>query len=79
MSDAHSLQIPVYLFSGMPIPAGFQRLCKESEVGIGLMIALLVLEFVNCTIAGAGILLEKKMVKAREERYASVEKAESGS
>src|SRR6202000_937164 len=41
MSDAHSLQIPVYLTSGIPIPAGFKRLCQETEVSQGLVAALL--------------------------------------
>ena len=70
MADAHSLQIPVYVFSGMPVPAGFTRLCKESEVGQGLVGALLALEAVSCAVAAVGLVVEKKMIKRRQQRYA---------
>ena len=70
MSDAQSLQIPVYVSSGMPIPAGFTRLCKESEVGQGLVAALLGLGVVSCVVAVVGLVVEKSMIKKRNERYA---------
>ena len=73
-SDAKQLGIPMYINDGMTIPAGFKRLCAESEVSVGFMIALLVLELAGCTVAGFGILLERNMSKARQERYASNEK-----
>ncbi|EXJ95075.1 hypothetical protein A1O1_00193 [Capronia coronata CBS 617.96] len=73
-SDIHSLQIPVFTTNGVPIPAGFKRLCMESQVGTGLMIAVLVLEAASSGIAGMGILLEKRMAIARRERYANDEK-----
>jgi hypothetical protein len=75
-ADAHALQIPVYLSSGMPVPAGFKRLCKESEAGTGLMIAVLVLEVVSCAVGVFGVWLEKKMGRARRARYADGEKGE---
>jgi hypothetical protein len=73
-SDASQLQIPVYLNDGMTIPAGFKRLCDESEVSVGLMIALLVLEVLGCAVAGVGILLERRMAEARRNRYSDNEK-----
>lgn len=76
-SDAKSLQIPVYLASGMPIPAGFKRLCKESQVGVGLLVAVMVLEAVSCVVGGVGIVLERRMAKARSARYAAHEKTEA--
>lgn len=69
MSDARSLQLPVWIFSGMPIPAGFKRLCKESEVSQGLVAALLALEVVSCAVAVVGLVLEKNMTKKRDQRY----------
>ncbi|EXJ90045.1 hypothetical protein A1O3_03113 [Capronia epimyces CBS 606.96] len=78
-SDAQSLQIPVFATHGVPVPAGFERLCMEAQVGTGLMIAVLVLEAASCALAGVGILLEKQMTKARRERYANCEKGEHGS
>ena len=60
----------------MPIPAGFKRLCMESKVSVGLMVALLVLEVAGCAVAGIGIWLERKMGKARRERYANCEKGQ---
>ncbi|KAK5554997.1 hypothetical protein LTR46_007201 [Exophiala xenobiotica] len=75
-SDAKSLQIPVYLSDGVPVPAGFKRLCMESQVGVGFMVAVLVLEVVSCAVGGAGILLETKMAKARKARYAGHEKGD---
>lgn len=75
MSDSKSLQLPVYVFNGIPIPAGFKRLCMESQVSVGLVVALLVLEAFSCAIAGMGIFLEKKMSKARKQRYADGEKS----
>ncbi len=70
MSDARSLQIPVYVSSGMPIPAGFTRICKESKVGQGLVAALLGLAVVSCAVAVVGLVVEKNMIKKRNERYA---------
>ncbi|KAJ9606011.1 hypothetical protein H2200_009860 [Cladophialophora chaetospira] len=70
MSDAHSLQLPIYVSSGMPIPAGFKRLCKESEVGQGFVAVLLALGVVSCAVAVVGLVLEKNMIKKRSERYA---------
>ncbi|KIW18804.1 hypothetical protein PV08_03093 [Exophiala spinifera] len=70
-SNAKALQIPVYLSAGVPVPAGFKRLCKESQVGVGLMATVMVLEAVSCAVAGAGILLEKRIAKARKARYAA--------
>lgn len=64
----------MYLNAGMTVPAGFKRLCDESEVSVGLMIALLILELIGCGVAVAGILLERNMVKARRDRYSSDEK-----
>ncbi len=75
-SDAKSLQIPVYLSDGVPVPAGFERLCMESQVAVGFMVAVLVLELVSCAVGGAGILLENKMAKARKARYAGHEKGD---
>jgi len=69
MADATSLQIPVYVSSGMPIPAGFKRLCKESETGTGLLGALLALEVVGIAVAGVGLVVERKMQRKREMRY----------
>ncbi|KIX07304.1 uncharacterized protein Z518_01957 [Rhinocladiella mackenziei CBS 650.93] len=76
-SDARSLQIPVYITNGMPIPAGFKRLCTESQVSVGLMIAVLALEVASCAVAVMGCYLEKKVGKARKERYAHLEKGEA--
>jgi len=73
-SDANQLQIPVYLDDGMTIPAGFKRLCNESEVSAGLVVALLVLEVFGCAIAGVGMLLERRMAEARRNRYSDNEK-----
>lgn len=73
-ADAGQLQIPVYLNDGMTIPAGFQRLCNESQVSVGLVVALLVLEVVGCAVAGVGMLLERKMAEARRNRYYGDEK-----
>ncbi|KIW31158.1 uncharacterized protein PV07_02827 [Cladophialophora immunda] len=70
MADAHSLQIPVYVTNGIPIPAGFKRLCKESEVSQGLIAALLALEAVNVGVAVVGVLLERNMANRRTQRYA---------
>jgi hypothetical protein len=60
----------------MPVPAGFTRLCKESEAGQGLVAALLCLEVVSCTVAVVGLIVEKTMTKKRSERYAT--KSEKG-
>lgn len=70
-ADAKHLHLPVYLDDGMTVPAGFKRLCSESEVSTGLMIALLILEFVGCAISATGIALESKIVKARRLRYSA--------
>jgi hypothetical protein len=70
MADAHSLQIPVYVSSGIPIPAGFKRLCQESEVSQGLVAALLGLEVVSCAVAVVGLVVERNMMKKRNQRYA---------
>ncbi|OAP64415.1 hypothetical protein AYL99_00387 [Fonsecaea erecta] len=70
MADAHSLQIPVYVTHGMPIPAGFKRLCMESEVSQGLMALLLALEVLNVGVAVVGVLLERSMTNRRTQRYA---------
>ncbi|KIY02473.1 uncharacterized protein Z520_02612 [Fonsecaea multimorphosa CBS 102226] len=70
MTDAHSLQIPVYVTNGIPIPAGFKRLCMESEVSQGLIAGLLALEAVSMGVAVVGILLERSMTNRRMQRYA---------
>ncbi|EXJ61763.1 hypothetical protein A1O7_02193 [Cladophialophora yegresii CBS 114405] len=70
MADAHSLQIPVYVPNGVPIPAGFNRLCQESEVGQGLVATLLALKVVSCAVAVVGLIVERNMTKKRNERYA---------
>ncbi|KAI1620494.1 hypothetical protein EDD37DRAFT_153353 [Exophiala viscosa] len=75
-SDALALQIPVYLSSGVPIPAGFKRLCMESKVSLGLIVAVFVLEVASCVVGGVGMMLEKKMHDARKARYANNEKDE---
>lgn len=68
--------MPVSMSGGIPIPAGFKRLCMESQVSLGLMIAVLVLEVACCAVGGAGMLLEKQMETARKARYANNEKDE---
>ncbi|KAH0837569.1 hypothetical protein FOPE_05162 [Fonsecaea pedrosoi] len=70
MADTHSLQIPVYVSHGIPIPAGFKRLCMESEVSQGLIAGLLVLEAASVGVAVVGVLLERSMAKKRMQRYA---------
>ncbi len=77
-SAAHALQIPVYVSSGMPVPAGFRRLCHESKAATGLLIAVLALEVVSCAVGIFGIWLEKKIAKAREARYADGADGEKG-
>lgn len=73
-ADAGQLQIPVYLNDGMTIPAGFKRLCDESVVSVGLVVALLVLEAMGCAVAAVGILLERGMAEKRRKRYYGDEK-----
>ncbi|KAK5047733.1 hypothetical protein LTR84_006398 [Exophiala bonariae] len=73
-ADASQLKIPVYLNDGMTIPAGFKRLCDESVVSVGLVVALLVLEVMGCAVAGVGILLERRMAEKRRNRYYGDEK-----
>jgi hypothetical protein len=73
MDSAHSLQIPVYVSSGMPIPAGFKRLCEESKAGQGLVATLLALQVVSCAVAVLGLFVEKSMTKKRSQRYATKE------
>ena len=70
MADAHTLQVPVYVSGGMPVPAGFERICKESETSQGLVAALLALEVVSCAAAVVGLVVEKNMTKKRGERSA---------
>jgi hypothetical protein len=68
--QAQSLQLPVFISNGMPIPAGFKRLCEESEAGQGLVAALLGLAIVSCAVAVVGLFVEKSMTKKRSKRYA---------
>ncbi|KAK4943390.1 hypothetical protein LTR10_017064 [Elasticomyces elasticus] len=75
-SDALALQLPVFMSGGVPVPAGFKRLCMESKVGLGLMVAVFVLEIASCAVGGAGMMLEKQMHEARKARYANNEKDE---
>jgi hypothetical protein len=55
----------------MPVPAGFTRVCQESEVGQGLVALLLGLSVVGCVLGFVGLLVEKKMIRKREQRYAT--------
>ncbi len=66
---AHSLQLPVFVSDGMPIPAGFKRLCKESEVSQGLVALLLGIEVLGVVVGVIGFSVERKMKAKREARY----------
>ncbi|EXJ66267.1 uncharacterized protein A1O5_10419 [Cladophialophora psammophila CBS 110553] len=70
MADAHSLQIPVYVSHGIPVPAGFKRLCMETEVSQGLIAGLMALEAVNVGVAAVGVWLERRITSRRTQRYA---------
>ena len=54
---------------GTSYPAGFKRMCMESEAGIGLMGAMMVLTLIGVGIAGWGMMQEKKIERGRKERW----------
>ena len=53
----------------MNYPAGFKRMCLESEAGLGLMGGVAVLSLLGVGIAGLGMRGEKKIAQGRKERW----------
>ena len=60
--------IPIF-GNGMSYPAGFKRTCLESEAGVGLMGAVLVLNLLGVGIAGWGMMQDKKIARGRKQRW----------
>ncbi len=60
--------IPIF-GSGMSYPAGFKRMCLESEAAMGLMGAVCGMALIGVGLACWGVMHERKIEKGRRERW----------
>lgn len=67
-ADMADLNIPV-IETGVGWPAGFKRVCMESEAAGGLMAAVLVLSVVSVVVVAWGLWKQKRVQKARNARW----------
>ncbi|KAJ9664699.1 hypothetical protein H2198_000045 [Neophaeococcomyces mojaviensis] len=76
-SDATTLQLPATSATSDLTPSGFTKLCTESRVGNGLIIALLVFEIMALGVVVVGLVVEKKIRNLRVQREVSSREGES--
>jgi hypothetical protein len=66
--DMSNMGIPVPLGAGVRYPAAFKGVCRESEAGHGLMIAVLGLSLVGVAVVAWGFVAGGKVKKERKGR-----------